>query len=160
MKKILIAYFSHSGNTRVIAEQIHKIAGGDIFEIQTVKPYPDDYDATVEVAKKEQESDYRPELKTKLNDIKSYDMVFIGYPMWWYTIPMALSAFFETYDLSDKTIIPFCTHEGSGLSKSVGDIKKLCPRSNVLQGLAIRGGSVKSAQNELSAWLNKLGITR
>ena len=159
MKNVLVAYFSHSGNTKAVANCVKENVGGDIFEIKTVDTYPADYDAVVEVAKKEQTAGYRPTLATKVKDIEKYDVVFVGYPMWWYTIPMAIFTFLETCDLAGKTIVPFCTHGGSGLSKSVPDIKKLCPKSTVLEGLAIRGGSVDSAQNEVSAWLKKLGLS-
>jgi flavodoxin len=158
-KKTLIVYFSHSGNTREIANQIHQKVGGDIFEIQTVQTYPQNYDAVVKQAKKEQETNYRPQLKTKIKNIESYDTIFIGYPNWWGTMPMALFTFFSEYNFSGKTIIPFCTHEGSGLGNSVSDIKKLCPQSKLLDGLAIRGGSVKKAQNEVSSWLRRIGMT-
>ena len=152
----LIAYFSHSGNTREIADQIHKIAGGDIFEIQAVKTYPDDYNTCVERAKQELNTGYRPELKVKVKDIKQYDMVFIGYPDWWGTVPAPVRVFLTEYDLSGKTIVPFCTHEGSGLGRSVADISKLCPKSTLLEAVAIRGGNTKTAQNKVSEWLRKI----
>jgi flavodoxin len=158
MKKVLIAYFSHSGNTKVVANCIKENVGGDIFEIKTVETYPAEYDAVVAKAKKEQDADQRPKLAAKVQNMDAYDVVFVGYPMWWYTLPMAVVAFLGTYDLAGKTIVPFCTHEGSGLSKSAEDIKKLCPKSKVLDGLAIRGGGVNKAQNEVAAWVRKLGI--
>lgn len=158
-KKILVAYFSHSGNTREIANQIHESTGGDIFEIQTVDPYPGDYDKVVEIAKQEQKSAYRPALKTKVETMDSYNTVFIGYPNWWGTIPMAVFTFLEGYDFSGKTIVPFCTHEGSLLGRSVTDIAKLCPQSTLLEGLAVRGKDVKKAQNKVSEWLREIGMT-
>ena len=158
---ILVAYFSHSGNTREIANQIHKsVGGGDIFEIQAVKKYPDDYDAVVEQARQELDSGYKPALKTKLENIKSYDLVFIGYPVWWGTFPAPVKAFLSEYDFSGKTIAPFCTHEGSGLGRSVTDISKLCPKSALLNGVAIRGSVVKTAQNKVSEWLREIKITK
>ncbi len=159
-KKILVAYFSHSGNTRVIAEQIHKTAGGDIFEIQPVKPYPADYDAVVAQARQELDSGYRPELKTKVGDIKQYDVVFIGYPNWWSTIPAPVRVFLTEYDLSGKTIVSFCTHGGGGLGHSVSDISKLCPKSKMLETLAVPGTSVKTAQGKVSDWLKKIKIVK
>jgi len=160
MKKILVTYFSHSGNTREIANQIHKIVGGDIFEIQAIKPYPHDYDAVVQQARKELDSGYKPALKTKFENIKSYDLVFIGYPDWWGTVPAPVRTFLSEYDMSGKTIAPFCTHEGSGLGRSAADISKLCPKSTVLDGVAIRGRDVKTAQNKISEWLEKIKITK
>ncbi len=159
-KTILVAYFSHSGNTREIADQINKIVGSDIFEIQSVSPYPTDYDTVVKQAKHELESGHKPALKAKVNNIKSYDLIIIGYPIWWYTVPAPIRAFLSEYDFSGKTIAPFCTHEGSGLSRSVTDISKLCPKSTVLDGVAIRGSSVKISQKEVSEWLRKIGITK
>jgi flavodoxin len=159
-KKILIAYFSRTGNTREIANQIHKSVGGDIFEIQAAEPYPQDYEAVKKKAMQEQVSGYKPALKTKVKNIKSYDLIFIGYPIWWGTIPAPVRTFLSEYDLSGKTIVPFCTHEGSGLGRSVSDISKLCPKSTLLDGVAIRGRDVKTAQNIVSEWLQKIGITK
>jgi flavodoxin len=144
--KILLAYFSHSGNTREIANQIHKSVGGDIFEIQAVKPYPHDYDTVVQQARQELDSGYKPVLKTKLEDIKSYDLVFVGSPNWWGTIPAPVRV--------------FCTHAGSGLGRSVTDISKLCPKSTLLDGVAIWGRDVKTAQNTVSGWLRRIKITK
>lgn len=157
-KKVLVAYFSHSGNTRVIANQIHKIVGGDTFEIVTVNSYPTDYNACVEQASKELKENYRPQLATEVKNMESYDIVFVGYPNWWGTMPMAVFSFLEKYNLSGKTIIPFCTHEGSRLGQSVSDITKLCSKSTILEGIAIRGSSVKTAENDVSQWLKKIGI--
>jgi flavodoxin len=157
-KKILIAYFSHSGNTREVANQIHGLVGGDIFEIQTVQPYPSNYDAVTKQAKQEQEAGFKPRLEGKVKDIESYDVIFVGYPNWWGTIPMAFVTFFSEYNFPGKTLVPFCTHEGSYLGRSIDDIKKLCPRSSILDGLAVRGSNVKNAQNEVSRWLRKIGI--
>lgn len=154
---ILVTYFSHSGNTRVIADQIHKNIGGDIFEIVAIDPYPRDYDAVVAQARKELDEEYIPELKSIIKNIGSYDMIFVGYPNWWSTIPRPVATFLSEYDLSGKTIVPFCTHEGSGLGRSVTDIKKFCPRSIILEGLAVRGSYVKNAQNEVASWLRKIG---
>jgi flavodoxin len=162
MKKMsaLSAYFSHSGNTRVIAHQIHENIGSDIFEIVSVDPYPSDYDEVVEQARKELSEEYRPKLRTKVENMESYKVVFVGYPVWWGTIPMPVATFLTEYDFSGKTIVPFCTHEGSGLGRSVMDIKKFCPQSTVLEGLAVRGSNVKNAQDEVSGWLQGLGLKK
>jgi flavodoxin len=157
-KKILIAYFSHSGNTRVIANQIHESVGGDIFEIVTVNRYPGDYDEVVEQARKELREEYTPELKTKVENMESYNVVFVGYPNWWGTMPRPIATFLSAYDFSGKTIAPFCTHEGSGLGRSATDIKELCPQSTILDGLAVRGRDVKKAQKEVSEWLRKKAV--
>jgi flavodoxin len=157
-QKALVAYFSRTGNTREIANQIHEKVGGDIFEIQTVNPYPGDYNECVQQAKQELEKGYRPELKTMVKDIESYGVVFIGYPNWWSTIPAPVRTFLSKCDLSGKTIVPFCTHEGSSLGRSVMDITRLCPRSTIRDGLAVRGRDVKNARNEVSNWLRELGV--
>ena len=159
-KKILIAYFSHSGNIHDIAEQIHRMVGGDIFEILAVKTYPNDYDAVVEVARQELDSGYKPDLKTKINNIDSYDSVFLGYPSWWGTFPAPVKTFLSENDFSGKKIMPFCTQEGSGLGRSVVDISKLCPKAILLDGLAIRGSQVRDSKSKLSAWLKEIKFTK
>ncbi len=156
--KILVAYFSHSGNTKVIAEQIHKLAGGDIFEIKTVHQYPQDYNAVVKEAREEVDSNSRPELASSVENMAAYDIIILGYPNWWNTMPMGVFTFLEQYDFSGKTIVPFCTHEGSRLGNSVRDIAKLCPQAKVMEGLAIRGGTVTKAQADVADWLRKLAI--
>lgn len=159
-KKTLTIYFSHSGNTREIANQIHNKVGGDIFEIQTIRTYPSNYDAVVKQARQELDSGFKPKLKAKMMNIDSYNVVFVGYPNWWGTIPMPLVTFFSEYNFQGKTIIPFCTHEGSRLGQSAKDIRKLCPQSTILDGLAVRGGDVKKAQNQVSDWLLKIGMIK
>ncbi len=159
-KKVLIAYYSRTGNTREIADQIHRSVGGDIFEIQAVKLYPDDYEDLKKVAKEELASEYKPALKTKIENIRSYDLIFIGYPIWWGTFPAPVRTFLSEYDFSGKTVVPFCTHLGSGLGQSVTDISKLCPKSKISDGLAVWGKDAKTAQNEVAEWLRKIDIIK
>lgn len=159
-KKILIAYFSHSGNTREIAVQIKNATGGDLFEITPVAPYPTDYNAVVDQAKKEINSDYRPPLKAKNEHISDYDVIFVGSPNWWSTIAPPVATFLSSHDLAGKTIVPFMTHEGSGMGRSVSDIKKLCQNSTVLEGLPIRGKKAKTSQNTVLKWLQDLGVAK
>lgn len=168
--KGLIAYYSRQGNnyvggsivdlpignTEVIAKKIQGLTGSDLFQIKTVKSYPEDYTETTNVAKEEKLKNARPELAEIIENIDSYDVIFIGYPNWWGTMPMAVFMFLESYDFSGKTIIPYCTHEGSGMGSSERDIKKLCPKAKVLSGLAIRGGSVNSADKDVANWLKNL----
>lgn len=175
--KILIIYFSRvgisepfdkvdavssaslpNGNTIVIANDIKEMTGGDMFQLITDKIYPANYDATTDLAQKEQRNKERPSLKSQPKNLADYDIIFLGYPNWWGTIPMALFTFLENNDMSGKTIIPFCTHEGSGLGDSQRDIVKLCPKSKVLDGLAVRGGSVTSAKQDVEKWIHKLGL--
>lgn len=159
-KRVLIVYFSHSGNTREMANQIHGIVGGDLFEIVTVQPYPQEYKAVIAVAKRERDSQFRPKLTKRVENLDSYDLVFLGYPNWYGTLPMALMTFLEENDLSGKTIVPFCTHGGGRWGESVETIKRLCPRSTLLEGLAVEGGLVKSSQGDVADWLRKLGRLR
>ncbi len=112
----------------------------------------------VEQARRNLKEDYRPELETRVENMESYNVVFIGNPNWWGTIPMPVAAFLSEYDFSGKTIAPFCTHEGSRLGRTVTDITRLCPQSTILDGLAVRGRDVKNAQNEVSEWLRELGM--
>ena len=169
-KKTLIAYYSREGynyvssnivdlpvgNTEVIAKMIQDITSGDLFKIDTVNPYPVDYMQTTEVAKTELHKDVRPELSGSVENMEDYDTFFLGYPNWWGTFPMVVFTFLESYDFHGKTIIPFCTHEGSGLGSSVTDIKNCCPGANVLDGIAIRGGSVTKADLQIEKWLKTL----
>lgn len=157
-QKILVAYFSHSGNTRVIAEQIQKATGATIFEIKPVAGYPSNYNAVTDQAKKEINADYKPELKSKVENFESYDIIFIGSPIWWGTVAPPVATFLTSYNFEGKTIIPFMTHEGSRMGHSVSDIKMYCPKSIILEGLPIRGSYVNSAKNEVLDWLKKLNI--
>ncbi len=168
--KCLIAYFSRKGNnyvsgqivnlpvgnTEVAAKMIQEITGGDLFHIEAVKAYPEDYTETTEAAKQELRADARQELTTHVENMDSYDVIFLGYPNWWGTMPMPVFTFLEEYDFSGKTIVPFCTHEGSGLGHSEKDIAKLSPQAKMLKGLAIHGTRVKDAKKDIANWLNKV----
>lgn len=170
--KILVVYYSRKGknyvggdivdlpvgNTEVIAKKIRALTGADLFEIETVKPYPNDYTETTEVAKDELRNGVRPEIPGSVKDIASYDAVFLGYPNWWGTMPMAVFTFLESHDLTGKAVIPFCTHEGSGMGRSAKDVARQCPGSKLLPGLAIVGGRVKEADNAVADWLKKNGF--
>jgi flavodoxin len=157
-RKILITYFSRTGNTREIANQIHEIVGGEIIELQTVKPYPEDYEAIKKQAMQELDSGFKPELKTKVKEIRSYDVIFVGTPIWWSTMSTPVKSFLSQYDLSGKTIVPFVTHGGSGLGRSISDIQALCPHSTILDGLAVWGKEAKTARNDVSAWVHRLRV--
>jgi flavodoxin len=165
--KALIAYYSRRGqnylggniinlpvgNTEVVAKKIQAITGADLFEIDTVKAYPVDYTETTQIAMNEKKANARPELTAVVDKMDVYDVIYLGYPNWWNTFPMAVSTFLEAYDFTGKTIIPFCTHEGSGIGNSERDIKKLCPNAKMFPGLAIQGSSVKNADNMLKSWI-------
>lgn len=169
--KCLIAYFSRKGmnyvsgkivdlkvgNTEVIAKKIQAQTGGDLFKIETVKTYPSGYDECTKIAQKELTEKARPKLTETVSNIKDYDIIYLGYPIWWGTMPMAVYTFLNSYDFAGKTIIPFCTHEGSDLGSSVQDIKKTCPKAHVLQGLAIKGSNVNDPMSDktVTAWIKK-----
>jgi flavodoxin len=170
--KNLIAYFSREGNnyvggsivdlsvgnTEIAAKMIHELTGGDLFRIDAVKKYPANYDETTKVAKAELRQNVRPELKAHMDNMDEYGLIFLGYPNWWDTMPMIVFTFLEGYDFSGKTIVPFCTNEGSGMGRSESDIRKLCPGATVLKGLPITGEGVKRAGNEIKAWLKELRL--
>lgn len=154
-KKILVAYFSWSGNTRKVANQIHEKIGGDIFEIKTVEQYPTDHQSASQVAKKELDENVRPKLINEVNNMADYDVIMIGYPIWWYTAPMAIDTFLESYDLSGKIIIPFCTSGGSGIEESIITIRKIAGKSKVRDGLTLVNNNDLS---QLDPWLKKQGL--
>lgn len=158
MKNILIAYFSHSGNIRNLAEQIREILAGEIYEIQPVDPYPGEYNACVEQAKREVAQGYKPELKGDPIDISQYEVVFIGSPVWWYTVAPPVASFLSENDFSGKNIAPFCTHEGSGLSKCATDIARMCPKATVLEGAAFRGSRSGNVGKELTNWIERIKV--
>jgi flavodoxin len=133
---------------------------GDVFRIDTVKPYPEDYTETTNAARKELNAHARPDLSGHVDHMDSYHVIILGYPNWWGTMPMAVFSFLEKYDFSKKKIMPFCTHEGSGLGRSVSDIARICPQSTILEAFAVRGGEVKKVRNEVSEWLRKNKITK
>ena len=166
MSKKLVVYFSHKGenyskgkilnlekgNTEVAAEIISNIVDADIFEIVADKKYPFKYDNCIEIAKKELRDNSRSRLKDDV-DIKKYNTIFVGYPNWWGTMPMPVWTFLEGKDFTNKIILPFCTHEGSGLGKSESDIKKLTNGAEVLKGLAINGSEVNNSEKQIKKWL-------
>lgn len=158
--KTLIIYYSWGGNTRQIVGQIQKTIQADVVELKTVDPYPEEYRPTTVQAKKELEANYRPPLSTKIGNLDDYDTVIIGSPNWWGTVAMPVFTFLESYDLSGKKVAVYITHEGSRLGRAVDDVTRLCPKAEILEGLAIRGGSVGSAQRDVDAWLRKIGLTQ
>lgn len=165
--KSLIAYFSRKGdnyvggsivnlpvgNTEIVALEIQKLTECDMFRIETVESYPEDYTQTTNVAKLELREDARPELTEAVDNMDAYEVIYLGFPSWWGTMPMAVCTFLESYDFTGKTIVPYCTHEGSGMGSSERDIRRLCPNATVKPGLAIRGGSVKSAAGVVKSWI-------
>lgn len=155
-KKILVAYFSWSGNTKAVAEEIHKQVGGDIVEIVPATPYSETYSVTVAKAKAEQAANARPAINTKIADFDKYDVVFLGYPNWWGSFPMPVATFIETYKLDGKTVAPFFTHGGGGEQRCLSDLQKLTPNAKFTQDLVLSGSSAKNAQGQIKSWLDSL----
>ena len=175
-QKVLVIYFSSAntadvdavssatpnfdgvGSTGYLAEYIHSKVGGDIEKITPVKDYPTGYNETADMAKEERDRDDRPKFKDLSLNPEDYDVIFVGYPVWWYTLPMIMYSFFDSYDFSGKTIIPFNTHEGSGDGGTYDTIKELEPAAKVLEGFEHRGSSVDDANNDLDKWLSGLDV--
>ena len=159
--KVLVVYFSQSGNTQKLAKLISDRVGGDFVRIETVQTYPTEYNELADFAKNERDNNIKPELKDLEIDIDDYDTIFIGYPIWWYQMPMAMYTFFDTYNFDGKTIVPFNTHEGSGNGGTYDDIKELEPKAKVLEGLPIRGGDMANDQSsKVDNWLKELGFNK
>lgn len=180
--KILIAYFTWSdntvvenpdsidvdaetsasvlspGNAELIANWIAEKTGGDLFSIKTQNKYSSDYDECLNQARRERDNNERPALVGRVNNIDDYDIIFLGFPNWWYTCPMAVFTFVESYDLSGKTIIPFCTHGTGGLSRTIRDLKNLLPDNcEVLEAIGVYRPEVKNSKSRVLDWLMKLG---
>lgn len=155
-KKSLVVYFSWSGNTEKVAKSIQSQTDSDIFEIVPKTPYSSDYNTVVADAKTEQQKKARPEISGKIDNIVDYDTVYVGFPNWWGDMPMILYTFFDTYDLSGKTVSLFCTSGGSGLSNTVNEVKSLEPNANVTEGLHIGSGSASAPDEAVKQWLEKI----
>lgn len=157
-KNALVVYFSWSGNTESVAQAIQAQTDADIFEIVPQQPYSDDYDAVVDLAQQEQQEDARPAIADSIENIAQYDVIYVGFPNWWGDMPMILYTFFDSYDLSGKTIAPFCTSGGGGLSNTVSAIKSLEPDATVTDGLHIGSASASNPDNAVGEWLRKIGL--
>jgi len=152
MRNILVVFYSHSGVTKKVAEQIHAKVGGDIHEIVEQNPYPRDYNTVVEQAKREIAQGYRPPLKSEVPDLSKYDVIFVGSPNWWSTIALPVATFLTSANFTDKMVIPFITHGGGGLNRTVSDIKKLAQGATVLDGFDANNAA------RLSVWLKSLNV--
>lgn len=147
-----------TGNTGVVADMIAQATGADLFSIRTVEQYPDTYDATIDQGQQEQSDGARPELATHLENLDSYDTIFLGFPNWWGDMPMAVYTFLDEVDLSGKTVIPFVTSGGSGFSNIISTIQQMEPQATVQEGLSISGSSATGAQQQVESWLSELGL--
>ena len=165
----LIAYYSRAGenyfggtyrrisvgNTEKAAQMLAGLTGGELYKIEQAQPYSEDYQVCIAQAKADLQKKARPEVLELPDDLDAYDEIYLGYPNYWGTMPMAVYTFLEHYDFTGKTIHPFCTHEGSGLSGTVEDIRKAAPGATVTAGLAIRGSSVDSGKAALAKWIQE-----
>ncbi len=167
MTNKLIAFYSRSGenyvngsiktleigNTETAAGMIAELTGADTFKIEQEIPYSEIYNECIAQAQYDQQNNARPNLKFYPKNLNEYDVIYLGYPNYWSTMPMAVFTFLEHFDFSKKTIKPFCTHEGSGLGSSISDIKRLCPLAKVEKGLAIQGGNVYRSRKDIEKWI-------
>lgn len=172
-EKILVVYLSRTNNTKAIAEIIHENVGGTLVALELVNPYPANYKATVDQVAKENETGFLPTLKTKIDNIQKYDVVFVGFPTWGMQLPPPMKSFLKHYDLSGKTIVPFNTNGGYGIGSSLSTVKELCPDSKVVEGFTTKGGverdgilfvmegeKEKKARLEVKKWLRKINILK
>ena len=166
--KSLIVFFSHAGenysvgnvkvgNTKLVAEEIKKVTHGDMFEIVAEKSYNMPYHQLIEIAKNEAQKGEKPAFKGEVKAIEHYDTIFIGGPIWWGTYPQVMFTFFDKYNLNGKTLIPFTTHEGSGLANTVEDLKRAYPKAKVIDGFEIYGHEARKSMQKVDQWLKKLG---
>ncbi len=157
-QNILVLYFSMTGNTQSVAEIIQDQVGGDIVKLETEQEYPSDYDELLDYAQNELSENARPKLKTSIENINDYDVIFLGYPIWWGDMPMPVYSFLDEYDLSGKTIAPFVTHGGSGLSSTPEKIKQEEPNATVTNGFEVNGDNAASSGSDVTNWLNEIGF--
>lgn len=168
-KKVLIVYLTRTKNTKTVAEILHKIVGGDLVELELTNPYPENYKAHVEQVVKENETDFLPPIKTKIEDFEKYDVVFVGFPTWGMQLPPPIKSFLKQYNFSNKTLVPFNTNAGYGIGSSFETVKSLCPESKILEGFSTQGGKEKdgilfvmkgdkekTVQTEVQQWLKTI----
>ena len=155
-QKPLVAYFSHSGNTATLAGYVAMQTGSDLFEIVPEVPYPDDFDETVAIFHQERDTGAQPAVASYVDNMADYDIVFVGYPIWGGDIPPVAQTFLRQYDWTGKTVIPFCTYGGSGLSGSVDTLKALCSGATILDGFAINGADVDQYGESVTTWLEEV----
>lgn len=156
--KSLIVYYSLSGNTKLVAETLQELVGADILEIKTVQPYPTDFHAVVEQAREERRTHFLPPIQPVQVNLQDYQNIYLGFPIWGNTLPQPMSTFLSQNNLAEKTIIPFCTHDGYGVGRSVQAIAEYCPTATILTGFDMLGADVREAKSLLATWLNRIGI--
>jgi flavodoxin len=172
-KKILIVYLSRTNNTKAVAEIIHENVGGTLVALELQDPYPENYKAIVEQVAKENQTGFLPPLKTKIDNIQKYDVVFVGFPTWGMQLPPPMKSFLNQYDLKGKILVPFNTNGGYGIGSTFDTVKELCPDSKVVEGFSIKGGverdgilfvmereKEKEARLEVKKWLQKINVVK
>jgi len=160
-QKVLIVYFSHSGNTKAVAQYIQSFVGGDLAQIKTEQAYTDDQDALLAQAREEFNNNFRPALANKIENLENYDTVFLGFPIWFSSVPMVILTFLETHDLSNKTVIPFSTRGGGNIGESVERVRKALPNSTVLDGFHdINRANFSQARELTENWMKNAGYCR
>ncbi len=172
-ERILIVYLSRTNNTKAVAQIIQENVGGTLVSLELETPYPKNYQASVEQVRRENETGYLPPLKTKIENIEKYDVIFIGFPTWGMQLPPPMKSFLSQYDLSSKKVIPFNTNGGYGIGSSFRTVQELCPNSEVLDGFTVKGGSErdgilfvmegdkeKEVKNEVQKWLQRIGFAK
>jgi flavodoxin len=169
--KVLIVYLSRTNNTKTIAEIVQKNVGGTLVALELQTPYPENYQAIVQQVAKENETGHMPPLKTKIDSIEKYDIIFIGFPTWGMQMPPPMKSFLREYNLSGKTVVPFNTNAGYGIGSGFQSVKQLCPNSTIPDGFTTKGGierdgvyfvmegeKLKEAETEVKAWLKKIKL--
>jgi flavodoxin len=172
-KKVLIVYLSRTNNTKAIADIIHEKVGGKLVTLELETPYPADYRTTVQQVVHENETGYLPPLKTRIEDMDKYDVLFLGFPTWGMQLPPPVKSFLHQYDLRGKTVIPFNTNGGYGTGSTFDTVRDLCPQSNILQGFTTRGGAeingellaikdarAEEARKEVESWLKEIKMLK
>lgn len=154
--RTLVAYFSRSGNTRVVAGLIHRALGTDLFEIRPASPYPEDYPATVEQARQQRDRGFEPALEAKVPDMAAYDTVYLGFPIWGETTPPVIRSFLKAHDLSGKTVIPFVTHGGYGLGNSQSVLASHAPKARLHRSFSMQADQERQTMNRVTSWLSEI----
>jgi flavodoxin len=170
-EKVLIVYLSRTNNTKVLAETIHRYVGGDLVRLELQEPYPKNYEQIVHQVARENETGFLPPLRTRIRDIANYDVIFVGFPTWGMQLPPPIKSFLKQYDLSGKKVVPFNSNGGYGLGTSFQTVRELCPKSQVLEGYSVKGGSerdgvllglqgkrAEQARDDVRQWLQRLDL--
>jgi flavodoxin len=158
--RVLVAYFTRTGNTRVIARQIRRALDADLFEIQPAEPYPEDYEEQVAQATRERESRFEPVLAALVSNMERYQTVFLGFPIWGMSVPPVIRSFLSQHDLSSKTLIPFITHGGYGLGDSLTVVAEHAPQARFIEGFSIEADQERRTLEQVTSWLGGLQIDR